>query len=166
MTDNDGRQIYIPSSADEEDFVRCMEYVQLREMGEKTTKVEIAKHFKVSRPTLDAWILKWETSGLLKKCRAVFMIPRAEEIKAAEDSVLDAWPDVLSYATGLAMGNGKSEKVAVEAMNFLNENVVKPRMEQQEESGADELGYVEATQGQPNRFDPLSLSSKVDKSDN
>lgn len=167
---NDTKPILMAVEADDEDFIRCMEYIMQREVGNKVTKTDIAEHFGVSRPTLDRWIMEWEASGLLRKCRTAFMIPRAEEIRAAEDGVLREWPDILAYARDLATGRGKSEKVASEVMQWLHEAVIKPRMEQQEESGAEELGFIEASRSNPSAFDPLTLEvkkvkKKVDKNE-
>ena len=139
----------------------------MREVGEYNTKVDIAKHFGVSRVTLDKWIMKWEASGLLGKCRQIIMVPRTEEIRAAEDAVLRAWPDILQEAVKIALGNGRSEKVAQEARAWLGEVVVVPRMEAQEESGAEELDYIEMMRDRlVGGFNPHQItSSDVEKKD-
>lgn len=146
-----------PQDADDEDFIRCMEYITLREVGTQVTKTDIAKHFGIDRSTLHQWILKWEASGLLRRCRMAIMVPMAEEIRNAEDAVLRDWPEVLEYARTLATGKGRSEKVASEVMQWLHEAVIKPRIEAQEESGAEELGYLETISTKAHAFDPLTL---------
>jgi len=150
-------KIDMVAASQDEDFIRCMQYLEMREIAKPMTKIVIAEKFGISDRTLRRWVERWDESGLLRKCRMAYMVPRVEEIRAAEDSVLDDWPMVLSNATKLAVGQGRSEKVAVEAMRFLHETVVAPRMDEKEDAGAAELKYVETIQGTARRFNPLEI---------
>jgi transposase-like protein len=149
--------VRLVAASEDEDFIRCMTYIQMREIGHAMTKVQIAEEFGVSRTTLDKWIMKWENSGLLRKCRQAYMIPRAEEIRVAEDLLLDDWPEILDHARYLAKGGGKSEKVAADMIMWIHEAIVQPKLQEREEAGSEEFAYIEAQSVTVRQFDPLSL---------
>lgn len=144
------------SPADDEEFLRCMQYLQWREVDSKLTKVQIANRFGVHRNTLNGWLIKWENSGLLRRCRQVFLKPRVEEIQNAVDAILDDWPNVLMKQLQTAK-NGKSEKISLEAAIWLHEAIVQPAIEAKEDEGQAEMIYIQSKTQVSEPFNPLAL---------
>ena len=100
ITEDEEEDIVILSPQDDQDFLRCMQYLEWREAHHKKKLVDIALLFDVHRNTLRAWIIKWDNSGLLRRCRQVLFSPRVEEISSAVDMLVDDWPEVLSRQLG------------------------------------------------------------------
>lgn len=124
------------------DFVRVMEYIALREAGKQATKVEIAEHFGISRPTLDRWILKWTNSGLLARCRERFLTPTIlEEMRVANLDAMADWPEILKRQRKIAI-HSRSDRNANEAAANIWEWLVRPALEAEVEAGVDELDYA------------------------
>lgn len=144
------------SPADDEEFLRCMQYLQWREFDGKLSKIDIAERFGVHRNTLNAWIIKWENSGLLRRCRQVFLKPRVEEIQNAIDAILDDWPNVLMKQLYTAK-NGRSEKISLEAAIWLHDAVVQPALDAKEDEGQAEMVYIQSKTQTSEPFNPLAL---------
>ena len=148
-------------AADDKDFLRCLEYVKLREVRKGMKRQEVADYFEIHINSLDLWISKWTKSGLINRCRRIIAIPSAEEVRVVEGELMQEWPKIIRRQKDTAM-YGKSDKNALEAATWLYENFVKPAMEQQVDAGVDELDYISSVETATTPFNPLSLNEPSD----
>ena len=149
-------ELTIEKAADDEDFIRCLHYIKLREVRAKMSKEDIADYFEIDYRTLDKWIMKWTKSGLINRCRRIISIPMAEEVRVAEQLVMQDWPKILERQRKIAL-HSKSDKVSNDTTNWLFLNIIKPKMEEQEDAGLNELEYIKSQAEVLTKFAPLAL---------
>lgn len=144
-------------AANDEDFVRCMTYITLREQGPQMAMKDIATHFEVDYTTLRRWVIEWDKTHLLQKCRMVLMVPIVEDITATNLRALTEWGEIFDRQLQTAK-SGKSDKTSLEAAMWLYDAFVHPALEERENPGAAELAYIEQIESQIDPFNPLAIS--------
>lgn len=153
----------LDEAADDAHFLKCMDYVVLRETRNNMSQAAVAQYFNVSAETIRRWQIEWTQSGLLQKCRRILSISTVEEVRAAEYNIMRAWPAILERQKQTAI-NGKSDHNALEAARFLYEVIVQPAMDAAGEAGIDELDYIETIKTAETKFDPFIIQQIPDKS--
>jgi hypothetical protein len=143
---------------DDEEFLRCTQYVQMRELTDKKTKEEIAQFFDITVTRLSWWIAKWSKTGLLRRVRQeLFAALTAEEIEVTKDSVARQWAAIMDRTVNTAL-KSKSDRVALEATQFLYEAFIKPRMDNVEMDSTPETDYILQMEARENNFNPLNIT--------
>jgi transposase len=141
-----------------EDFLRCVQYVVLRELGQQMELKDIADRFGVSRQSLYNWITRWRATGLIAKVRQKYFLPGyVEEIQVAYNKVLSEWPQVMKRQLNIAI-HSKSDQFSTQAAAWLMEQVVKPATEAVEDIGREEMEYVELLKERVIQLNPLSIA--------
>jgi transposase-like protein len=141
-------------------YIRCMQYLTLRETGPSMSMMQAAADMGVSRGTLYNWLAAWRLSGLLEQCRKAFLVPKGEEIRAAENELLAEWPNIIRRQIAIAK-DGQSDKNSNEAFQSLMPYVDR-LLSEQDKPGSEEMGYIEGLRSIPNPFDPLNLGAGDD----
>lgn len=148
----------------DEDFYRCLRYLELREMNPSKPRYEdVAQEMGISRDRLGDWIRKWENSGLLAACRTIVMAPALEDIRSVNDRVAKEWPVVVDNLLRIAQ-NRAAPRAAIEAYDRLQRDVIAPMLEAQEgDDGSPEKRYLLTRYKETieERFNPLTIPGLV-----
>lgn len=152
----------LDEATNDEHFLKCMDYVVLRESRNNMSQSAVASYFNVTAETIRRWQIEWTQSGLLQKCRRILSISSIEEVRAAEYSIMRSWPAILERQRNIAI-NGKSDHNALESARFLYETIIQPAMLAAGEAGIDELDYIESITTAENKFDPFIIQQIPDK---
>lgn len=136
------------------EFLRCREYLYMREMGKVVPMEAIAEHFGIAHSTMYNWIARWTNNGLLAKCREKLQAVKFEGVESAETRLFDEWPAILANMATIAKSN--SYRNAIEAARFLEPTVNKLK-ERQAKSAVPEADYVESLITGESMFDPLDI---------
>jgi hypothetical protein len=151
------------SAADDKHFLKCLDYVRLRETRRNMTHKEVASYFNVSVNTILSWQIQWTQSGLLNRCRRLLAIPASEEVKVANISIMRDWPAILERQRQIAT-TGKSDKNATDAAKWLFEIIINPAMEASQDPGIEETDYITSTADKVDQFNPHSIQGKLQSS--
>lgn len=151
-------QLY-DAAAGDEDFIRCMRYIEIREKSTpRPTVQQAAKLMGCSERMLFYYIQRWENSGLLRRCRQAFVTPMVEEIRIAESDIIHRWPEVLERQLKTAISS-RSDKIALEAAAWINETVIVPFRETKPDTVSEEMLYLERLVNLTGSLDPMSIDS-------
>lgn len=138
-----------------EDLQDALQYLLWRDEG-KTIRW-IAEQKKVTDRMIYYRIERWEKNGALKAARAIFLVPRAEEISVAIDEAIREFPAIIRRLIHVAR-DSKSDFMALEATKWLFDNFVRPALESKIPEGTLEAAYAKRKNAD---FDPLSLVATV-----
>lgn len=133
--------IEIVITATEDEITQAGAYLMMREMN--MSMQAIAEKFGLeTRKGMYDRVNKWSRNGALQKAREQFIVPKYEDIRQAYGNVVKEWPQVILKVLNIAL-HGRSDRVALEAAAWLNENVVKPELEDRTEEGSAEKAYAQ-----------------------
>lgn len=129
------------------DLAASLEYLIMREEG--STIEQIGERWGIARRQVYNRVAAYNESGAMDAARAVFMVPRLEEIRKAVDKVLFEWPSILDNIIHIAKDK-KGKMTALEAAKWLHTVIIVPAIEERIKEGSAESSYAQ----RPADFDP------------
>jgi hypothetical protein len=164
-SDDNQQQIVFPPEpppdldpAQHHQFLRCLQYILLHEIGNPPMKKQdIAAQWKIHRDTLNTWVNDWTATGLLERCRKMYLTPLlVDDVIAAGTDVLRDWREIMKRQIKTAKSSG-SDQFALQAAMWLHEVYVKPAIDNLPDVGDEELEYLRQL-SQAGVLNPLSIS--------
>lgn len=134
----------------EEQDQQAVKYVLAMLAG--VSKTDIAESLGISRQYLYKLERRWEEDGTLERIFREVLVNRAQAIQVAVDDVLREYPMLIAEAKRIAL-HGRSERVRLEAIEWLHQRVVQPALAGKTETGLRESAYSKSVQ----TFDPAAI---------
>ena len=119
---------------------------------QKQTDEEIAAAFGYSRQSLANHRAQWEAVGALRRARELMIAPVVEDNEMAYLRAAMEMPALIERIIQIAK-TSQYERVALEAVMFLEARIVNRVMEQKAEPGAAESAYAD----KPGDYDPTVI---------
>lgn len=127
-------ELMLPEELNDEAVVRAVQYLFLKD--EHYTMHDIAAAFGITKPTIYAWVAKWEAEGVMDRARYFWLFPKIQEIYAIRRRVLDSWGEVMARVLRTAI-SGRSDKTSLEAAMWLKDAFIDPALEASQDSFAE-----------------------------
>ena len=119
---------------------------------QKHTEDEIAADFGCTRQTLANRRAQWEAVGAIRRARELLIAPVVEDNEMAYLRAAMEMPALIERVITIAK-TSQYERVALEAVMFLEARIVNRVMEQKAEPGAAESAYAD----KPGDYDPTVI---------
>ena len=119
---------------------------------QKQTEDEIAAAFGYSRQSLANHRAQWEATGALRRARELMIGPVVEDNEMAYLRAAMEMPALIERIIQIAK-TSQYERVALEAVMFLEARIVNRVMDQKTEPGAAESAYAD----KPGDYDPTVI---------
>lgn len=129
----------------------CIRYLMLKDTKMSMEGIAAALHdeyptMPTTRVGLYNRIASWRNDGTLKEAELYYIEPKLEEMRSAVQYAILKFSEGIRLMADNVTDGGISLKTRTEAMAFLKEAIIDPRLSQEEQPGTVEKRYADKKQ--------------------
>jgi len=147
-------EILVPEQ--DEDYLRCLDYIVHREVNNLTVAA-FADKYHVDVRTVLRWQTEWKERGLLASIRRMLATGMTESIIVTNRRTAARWETYMATLDEIIF-NGRQDTVRADAIKWIYEHVVAPQLSENEDRSHEEADYLRSVEGRV--INPMSISDR------